>query len=239
MFKIDYYDQDFVFASPIPPTPASRARADGHVGLRLLREGMMETIQKLEAIEPFYQGELDGLCGVYAIINAVRLLCPELDEQTTKKLFKRLLATLHKREANPVTPVWRGMRMRTLRRIAKEARRFMKAECGITLRARRWRPERRERITTVKLFWHAVERELSRHRVPIIGFGGKVQHWTVVRGLTPKLMKLCDSSDLTAVRRKGCRLPRKGRGFDSSRYLLFASQVLVIKRLSDKRARHA
>ena len=31
-------------------------------------------------VEPYRQGRLDGLCGVYALINALRLLCPRLDE---------------------------------------------------------------------------------------------------------------------------------------------------------------
>jgi hypothetical protein len=194
----------------------------------------MTSITTTETVEPAYQGEFDGLCGIYAIINAIRLLCPEVDEGTAKQLFKRLLATLHKRETDPVAPVWRGMRMLTLKRLAKEAKRFMRAECGIKLKARRWEREERETITNVAIFWKRLEQELSRQRVPIIGFGGKIQHWSVAQGLTPKLMKLCDSSDMTAVRRKGCRLPIKGRGFDSNRYLLFASQILFIERTRAK-----
>lgn len=194
----------------------------------------MTSISTPEAVEPAYQGEYDGLCGVYAIINAIRLICPELDEATTKQLFKRLLATLHKREDDPVAPVWRGMRMPTLKHLAKEAKRFMRAEYGITLKTRRWGRQRRKRIATLTLLWRSLEKELSLQRVPIIGFGGRIQHWSVAQGLTPKLVRLCDSMAMNAIRRKSCRLPRNGKGFDSDRYLLFASQILFIERIRDK-----
>lgn len=199
----------------------------------------MTSISTPEAVEPAYQGEYDGLCGVYAIINAIRLLCPELDDQTTKQLFKRLLATLHKREADPVAPVWRGMRMPTLKRLAKEAGRFMRAEYGISLKTRRWGRKKRKAIITLPLLWRSLEKELSRQRVPIIGFGGRIQHWSVAQGLTSKLVRLCDSMAMNAIRRKSCRLPRNGKGFDSARYLLFASQILFIERVPEKEGRDA
>ena len=31
-------------------------------------------------IKPYRQGQLDGLCGTYALVNALRLLCPRLGE---------------------------------------------------------------------------------------------------------------------------------------------------------------
>lgn len=199
----------------------------------------MTSISTPEAVEPAYQGEFDGLCGVYAIINAIRLLCPELDEATTKQLFKRLLATLHKREDDPVAPVWRGMRMPTLKRLAKEAKRYMRDEYGIPLKTRRWGRQRRKAITTLPLLWRGLEKQLSRQRVPIIGFGGRIQHWSVAQGLTPKLVRLCDSMAMNAIRRKSCRLPRNGKEFNSARYLLFTSQILFIERVPEKEGRHA
>ena len=42
-------------------------------------------------IEPFTQGELDGLCGIYAVINAYRLLWgDEFGHDRAAKLFKRM-----------------------------------------------------------------------------------------------------------------------------------------------------
>jgi hypothetical protein len=36
-------------------------------------------------LKPYQQGRLDGLCGVYALINALRLLCPRLDENDCER----------------------------------------------------------------------------------------------------------------------------------------------------------
>ncbi len=38
-------------------------------------------------LRPYRQGRLDGLCGIYALINALRLLCPKLDEDTCERAF--------------------------------------------------------------------------------------------------------------------------------------------------------
>src|SRR3954470_21433807 len=58
------------------PFPRSGGRhrdgtgADGDVG-----GGVLMAARRLN---PYRQGRLDGLCGVYALINALRLLCPRL-----------------------------------------------------------------------------------------------------------------------------------------------------------------
>ena len=42
------------------------------------------------SFKPYRQGDLDGLCGIYAIINAVSFLCPEMDRETARDLFRVL-----------------------------------------------------------------------------------------------------------------------------------------------------
>ena len=46
--------------------------------------------------QPYRQGDLDGLCGVYSIVNAVRALCPELDQDGAEWLFAHLMQALSK-----------------------------------------------------------------------------------------------------------------------------------------------
>jgi hypothetical protein len=59
---------------------------------------------------PLLQGELDGLCGVYAIINATRWLCPdEASDYFCDELFRRLLSVIATAESRPITVVWKGM----------------------------------------------------------------------------------------------------------------------------------
>jgi hypothetical protein len=40
------------------------------------------------ATAPLRQGDLDGLSGIYAIINSVRLLCAEVSRGALARLFK-------------------------------------------------------------------------------------------------------------------------------------------------------
>ena len=42
-------------------------------------------------LRPYRQGQLDGLCGIYALVNALRLLCPRLDEEACEAVFCALI----------------------------------------------------------------------------------------------------------------------------------------------------
>ncbi|MER9693586.1 hypothetical protein NKJ16_16820 [Mesorhizobium sp. M0179] len=61
--------------------PISRAR--------ILRMPVAEKI-----LAPFNQGDLDSLCGVYCVMNAVRFLFPELGREKSVGLFQVLSESL-------------------------------------------------------------------------------------------------------------------------------------------------
>ena len=42
-------------------------------------------------VEPYAQGDLDCMCAIYTIINAVRALCPEMTIDASSRLFRRLI----------------------------------------------------------------------------------------------------------------------------------------------------
>ena len=58
---------------------------------------------------PFRQGDLDGLCGIYVIINCVRFLCPEANSKFLGKLFRVLVQSLEREVDKPLTVLWRGI----------------------------------------------------------------------------------------------------------------------------------
>ena len=61
-------------------------------------------------IEPLRQGDLDGLCGVYEIVNAVRHPCPAVNEAQAKVLFAALIDVRAKRPMRrPLTFIYRGL----------------------------------------------------------------------------------------------------------------------------------
>ena len=41
-----------------------------------------------------YQGRLDGLCGIYAVLNSVRVIQPKWLQKNQEKLFIKLVSSL-------------------------------------------------------------------------------------------------------------------------------------------------
>ncbi len=69
---------------------------------------------------PLRQGDLDGLCGVYAIVNAFCALCPELDDDLVQIMFAELIKKLKAANAASATEaIYDGIDFETLLKIAK------------------------------------------------------------------------------------------------------------------------
>lgn len=153
-------------------------------------------------IRPRRQGELDGLCGVYSVINAVRLLCPEMNKYDEEALFGILIASLARRRIRLASAVTLGLDIRTLRAIARIACRHIENETGIRLKVRR--PQRcRYRLGS---FWQVLRTELGKGNIAIFGMWGRRAHWTVAYKITEKSIRLVDSDNLKLLRRSRCTL---------------------------------
>src|SRR3954453_3189414 len=59
-------------------------------------------------IRPYRQGRLDGLCGIYALINALRLLCPRLNEDACEAVFCALIKARARQTASPLAVISHG-----------------------------------------------------------------------------------------------------------------------------------
>src|SRR4051794_35479936 len=84
-------------------------------------------------LNPYRQGRLDGLCGVYALINALRLLCPRLDEDACERAFCALIRARARQTSSPLTVISGGLSQRELLRLLGPWQRFAATEFGITL----------------------------------------------------------------------------------------------------------
>ena len=89
--------------------------------------------------QPYRQGDLDGLGGVYSAVNAVRALCPEVDDDAASCIFEALLLALPKVDADPRVRLylrgdraWHGQRFR-----AHTGRRERCGDAGLSRRVRR------------------------------------------------------------------------------------------------------
>ena len=174
---------------------------------------------------PYQQGDLDGLCGVYSAVNAVRVLCPEVDATTAEHLFDVLMQRLLRTVGNPSTAVTWGIGRLMLAGLIDEAIEYMLDDFDIRLKARRLPKALRHSANRDQL-WQALETQISPSCVAIIGLAGKHSHWTVAAQVTPLRIRLFDSGKLQALPRARCTVGRT-----TKRHQIAPTHVLLVERL--------
>jgi hypothetical protein len=172
-------------------------------------------------LKPYRQGRLDGLCGVYTLINALRLLCPRLDEDDCERAFCALIRARARQAASPLTVIHGGLSRRELLRLIGSWQRYAARELGVTLTFRRLKACE----PTLRGIWKGLCRALDGKSVAIVGLDGVERHWTVAYTSTERMLRVADSSGLRVIFRSQCTVART-----SLRYRLRPSEVLVITR---------
>ncbi len=170
----------------------------------------------------YRQGDLDGLCGVYAVINALRYLF-QLKEDHCRALFAALIKALHRRCRRPHHPILWGMSFSTLKRLIAAAQTCGVLEGAQPFQSRPLRLSRDQR--NLPRLWSGLSRELKPSCVAVIGITGAAEHWCVVYRVTAKTLWVLDSSGRTRIRRSQCTV-RASR----TRYCLEAGETLLIAR---------
>jgi len=172
-------------------------------------------------LKPYRQGRLDGLCGVYALINALRLLCPRLDEDACERAFCALIEAHARHAASPLTVIQGGLSRRELLRLIGVWQRFGAREFGITVTVSQLTVSE----PSLRGLWRGLCRALDGRSVAIVGLDGVERHWTVAHATTPRTLQVTDSSGLRAILRAHCTVERT-----RVRYQLRPSEVLVVRR---------
>jgi hypothetical protein len=157
-------------------------------------------------LRPFQQGNLDGLCGIYALINAIRLATADhihLSNSEWIGVFGCLLAQADK-HTGATNLVTGGIGARRLIALTRYAINHMADHHGIELTMSRplielERPSKRKLIAKLR---RLVGRPGS---AVLIGLGGHLNHWTVVCSVGDRSLGLFDSSGLHRIRIDHCR----------------------------------
>ena len=163
---------------------------------------------------PLQQGDLDGLCGAYALVNAVtRLLHNKgFDRDHANRLFQRLCNTLHRRQRMPQA-VWRGTHIDDIDGMLRTVRRFVRANFTVNL-------------VVTRPFDHGVPRKkdtffrvlsksfnsIDERRVAVIGLDRPGFHWTIDTEVTGRSFRLYDSGRSKRLRYGDCTLGKTMRG---------------------------
>jgi hypothetical protein len=185
---------------------------------------------------PLVQGELDGLCGIYSIINSLiwglyslqvtghrpRHQSSPLGERETEQLF--LLLTTRFTRKHGTRSIIDGTSALELAYLLRRSAAWLRAKRGLQLVVAR--PFYRHPRATIRQVCRALENHLAgAGTATIIGLEWPSRHWTVVSGVTPTRLYLLDSSDGPPH----SSLRRQPRPSDKQRRLLRPREVFLLK----------
>jgi hypothetical protein len=147
-------------------------------------------------MEPYEQGALDSLCGVYSIINATRKIV-KINEQLSTQLFKELIDFLEEKcGINRIIIDGIG-----LHDISQVLNYIIKPKYQIEAKAPFWHyPD-----TTLETFWKEMNNFLKPNTAILLWIGGKIyDHWSVVESISEKQIRLFDSCRIKQFNRNRC-----------------------------------
>ncbi len=171
----------------------------------------------VDQVNPWQQGELDGLCGIYAIINAMKLLALsrgfDFPDAAGTVLFRKMVKSLDARNKMP-NALWDGTSFTHVRAFLGEASRFMRRQYGLELVHRQL--ARKGEITRKDVFWRFLDSALRgdgmydfrfdtpHTRVALVGLGHPLPHWTLAYRVTARSIKLIDSGSRFTLKYSAC-----------------------------------
>ena len=176
-------------------------------------------------VKPYAQGDLDSMCGIYAIINAFRALCREVTWELSTQLFQRLVSCLKRHTKRAHVPIIFGTGWSLLRKLLSEAQSYLRKTLNIEFAIE---PKGRElKSKSLAAAWRRLSAIVDDTTVVILGLSGRWDHWTVLYDINARKMRLVDSSHRRELTRSQCTL-----GATKTRYCLELSSVIAIRRLS-------
>ena len=154
-------------------------------------------------MEPATQGDYDGLCALYCIINGIRLvLAPqrELTRGEERALFRAGVRFLDRQSALTEATLYcvnEWVWPKLAKRVVAKAQDF--AERPIILEHTSLSED-----APIHRTLHRIEGMIASGKAPCVFLRGKYRHYSVISGYTPLSLKLFDSFGYHWVLRKSC-----------------------------------
>jgi len=159
---------------------------------------------------PIRQGSIDGLCGVYSVMNATEVVIGKFhyDRRLKRKasqrrvLFRNLIGYLSKHDMLEEAMIWGFENIDAKGGFIDIAIKSVKKyqQCKL-----------RKQIAfdtddvTLDAYWEKLTEHLSQPKsAVIICLSGRIKHWTCVRRITPSTLILSDSSGIRRIARDRC-----------------------------------
>ena len=147
----------------------------------------------LKYMDVHFQGSLDGLCSVYAVLNSTTLLAPQLDAAL---MFTSVICHIGEKL---LSIMLEGMSTSELRRLALAPCIRFCAKHGVKLRYAICR-----RGISLAQYWQTIQDHCAQHGPGsiILGISGACDHWTCVSNVTEKTIMLADSQAMRRLYRR-------------------------------------
>lgn len=161
-------------------------------------------------IMPHQQGRLDALCGLYALINALRVLhapTRPLSLRCCKELFAHGMDALTAKSGGKAV-VHSGMTVTRQRKLAKAILKSstLRPLPKIVLRAPL------PKTSTMEALDRGLQAAIADGNVLLVCLHGRLSHHSVIVGVSPARILLCDSDGLRYVLKASIRLTGRERG---------------------------
>lgn len=187
--------------------------------------------------EPFRQGHLDGLCGLYAIVNALDLLHDgglTHDENEAHRIMRALIEAVPERFPRAI---WDGTKVHHIRRMLNAADAFARKRYKFALD---WNePFLRRDFDTPAEYLAALAQELEGGHLAVVGLAPPWDHWTLARAARPDGLECVDSIELKHLPVKDLHIRKraKDKSPEGAELVLDIHQVFVLRRVEMKKAR--
>jgi hypothetical protein len=152
-------------------------------------------------MRPYLQGALDGLCAIYSIVNAARIIS-DIGEEESKNLFKQILDYLEKSE-DLGRVLTEGIGLNTVGGILRDVANGRIHDRNMPFKHR---PD-----TSLDEFWSEMMSFLDggSKRAILIGVGGRMwDHWSIVHAISDRQVYFFDSHKLKSLKRSRCTTVR-------------------------------
>lgn len=152
-------------------------------------------------MRPYLQGALDGLCAIYSIVNAARIIS-DIGEEESKNLFRQILVHLES-SADLGRVLTEGIGLNTLGGILRDVANGRIRERNMPFKHR---PD-----TSLDEFWSEMISFLDggTKRAILIGVGGRMwDHWSIVHAISDRQVYFFDSHKLKSLKRSRCTTVR-------------------------------
>ena len=183
---------------------------------------------KAKSLDPLNQGELDGLCGVYAIINSIRALYPKrLSDHRQCMLFEQLLDYAIKEQGN-LGIVSNGVGLREMQQLMAFAIDFLTIEFGFNIQVTRpWR----KLSTTLPTDLNIKQLLINPKTSILFGLEQPCLHWSVIRDYQDGDFILFDSQAHENIPSREVLFTRKQNSLYDEEYVILCSSIFVLRRV--------